>query len=335
MTKKPTTQEEIEDFVRFYNEFDSNPKAITNIMSKYKVVNKTAYNWVEMFIRHLSSNKKAFKPNTMQELMLKYIYGIKERSDDYRIADISLDNVGDGILVVCMSDFHVGSKFTDLGHLMSDVELIRETENVYAFMLGDYTDIGPISSTHKSLLHDQIMSYGEQRKIVRSIFDEIGFKTLALTTGCHGAWYFNENGEYYEEELAELTLTKAFLYHGGTVNLRVGEQIYKIFLTHKTSGASKLNPTRGLFKLHEQGMDFDLAVGAHNHTPATQTLWRRGKDVTCIKCGSYKGLDTYASKTFYSEGPRRIPGVFLSAKSRVIIPFLNWRDGLYLVKKHL
>ena len=100
MTKKPQTQEEINDFIEFYNGFDSNAIAVTNIMAKYSVANKTAYNWVEKFIKNLHSNKEPTKASTLHEFVLKYMYGMKERSDDYRIADISLENIDEGILFV-------------------------------------------------------------------------------------------------------------------------------------------------------------------------------------------------------------------------------------------
>jgi len=230
-----------------------------------------------------------------------------------------------------MSDTHLGSKFTDMNMLAEDVKEISETEGVFALFAGDILDAGFKSGTPKGLVHDQVIDYRTGRRLAHAMFDEVGHKILATTSGCHGAWTYNETGEYFEKELADKTGTKAFLQHGGIVNLTIGTETYKIFVSHKIPGNSKLNPTRGIFRLNEFGMDFDVGVGAHHHTPSVSIMGRRERNVVGIKCGTYKALDTFANKIGIVQNKMCIPGFYLDAKNHIVIPFMEWRQGLALL----
>ncbi len=335
MTKRPSKSE----FLEKYNSHDSKDVASEKIAEEYNVKQETVKRWIEKYVNELTSNMND-KSDLEDKYEFEFFRTIKDKYSDinprldsnYRHAEIKMkEPKGGGILVVCLSDTHIGSAFTDLQRLAEDANLIKETDGVYAIFAGDVIDFGPISASPRSLLHDQLMTFGRQKQLARLLFRAIGHKILALTSGCHGAWLYNETGEFFEEELAEMTITNAFLLHGGTIDLTLGNQTYSIFVSHKVGGNSKLNPTRGLFKLHEQGLDFDIGIAAHHHTPNMHTMMRRGKPVACIKCGTYKMLDTFANKLGFVQSPLTIPGFYISSEKRAIVPFLDWRDGIKML----
>jgi hypothetical protein len=293
---------------------------------------RTIYKWIAKYINKIKSSES--REDTAESNFSKFATYVKSLIDTKpvtaREVDVSLD--AKRILLVCMSDLHIGSKFQNIRRLADDAKLIAETENVFAVVVGDITDAGPKSPTPKNLDHDAIVPFNEQLEGAKLLFDDIGHKVLAMTSGCHGAWFFNEMGYYYEQELIKKTESKAFLFHGGVLNLTVGNVKYNIFMSHKLHGGSALNPSRPAMRINELYLDFDVAITAHKHEASVNVSMRREMPVVAINCGSYKGLDTFANKEGYVDGPMCIPGILLDGETRRIIPFIDWRDGLDFVR---
>lgn len=319
--KRPTKEE----FMEVY--------ANTNInLAKYWGVNQsTIWRWKQLYVHELTSDvSEDWDKKTKQPI--EYYYGKAKDAQKnltiYREVNISLNR---DVLLVGMSDIHIGSKFVDYDLLMEDIKFIRDTPGVYVLIVGDLLDSGPEGTSPPDLKHDQILSYKESREYMKLIFDEIGHKVIAMTSGCHGAWSYKMNGFFFEEELNDKTLTKAFIQHGGVLNLKLGEENYRIFMSHKIRGHSKLNPTRGIFRTHEMGLDFDIGIGAHRHVPNISVLTRRSEPIYAILLGAYKSLDYYANKQGFTGNKMSIPGIYLSNKSKLIVPLYDWRQGLELI----
>jgi hypothetical protein len=330
MTKRPP----IEELLELYNQYDSRREAVVGITEKYEVRESTAYEWVKQYVSGISSSVRD-NVDEQTEDFFEMVDSLLEEDMDrrYRSADITIPVDSGGILIVCMSDLHVGNRYTNMEMLKNDVKDISETPGVYAFIVGDLLDVAGVKSTpHKNLSLDQVMPFKKAKEFVKKMYEVFGDKVLATTSGCHGAWSYNDTGEYYEEEFVQLTDTKVFLEHGGTLAIQLGDQTYRIFMSHKVRGNSKLNPTRGLFRLHEQGLDFDVGIGAHHHEQAALTLPRRGKLITCIKCGTYKLLDNFANKVGFVQQKMTIPGFYISADQHEVIPFIDWRQGLQYLR---
>lgn len=329
MTKRPT----LEEFMEKYDQYTSRRQAVLALHREYQVSESTVYEWIKQYVNAIETSVDDIENQTedFYEMVDNILNDDLERK--YRSADISIPVDSGGILIICMSDLHAGSRYTDYAMLKEHTKMLEEIDGLYAFILGDLIDVAGVKSTpHKDLLHDQILTYKKDKNFIREMFKKIGPKVLALTTGCHGSWSYGDTGEYFEEELVKMTDTKVFLEHGGLLTITLGDQTYKIFVTHKIRGNSKLNPTRGIMRLHEQGMDFDVGVAAHHHVPCIQQLPRREKIISAIKCGSYKCLDTFGNKAGYVQQKMTIPGIYLSADSDMVIPFMDWRQGLGLLR---
>ena len=54
--------------------------------------------------------------------------------------------------------------------------------------------------------------------------------------------------------------------------------------------------------------------------------------VTGIKCGTYKCLDTYGNKAGFVQQKMTIPGFYISAETHEVIPFIDWKQGLDLLR---
>jgi len=296
-----------------------------SIGSKLNVTSRTIRNWYEVYKSDLRVEDTVKKSKKDFEDWMKNYH---EDSPTPKCLEYSA-SINSRCLIICMADTHIGSKACLRDRLLQDVKAIKDLDHVFVLFLGDVIDWGP--DAPKGLAQDQQLQYISQLDAAKTMFDEIGHKVLALTSGCHSHFGSNATGRTIEEELAEKTLTGAFLSDGGILNLTVGKVTYKIFMTHRTKGTSKLNPSRAIMQLNELDLDFDIGIEAHRHTPNINVSLRRQKSVIAINCGAYKGLDTFANRFAYIQQPTNIPGFILDSESRKIMPFIDWREGLDLV----
>jgi hypothetical protein len=295
-----------------------------SVATKLNVTSRTIRNWYEAYKSDLRVNETVKKTKNFADWMTNY------HEDDPKPKCLEVNaSVRSRCLIIAMADTHLGSKACLRERLLADITAIKDLDNVFVLFLGDVIDWGP--DAPKGLAQDQQLAYQSQIDAAKSMFDEIGHKVLALTSGCHSHFGSNATGKTLEEDLAEKTLTGAFLNDGGVLNLTVGNIPYKIFMTHRTKGSSKLNPSRAIMQLNELDLDFDIGIEAHRHTPNINVSLRRQKSIVAINCGAYKGLDTFANRFAYIQQPTNIPGFILDSEQRRILPFIDWREGLDLV----
>ena len=318
MTKRPSE----EKFKEKYSEVDGNVPALADI---YDCNIGSIYNWISLYM-------KGVKADVTEEQQLSF----KEYVDAYKVTmtkarpnsvGVSID---DSALIVCLSDTHLGSVYTDIEMLERDTKIIKETDNVFAIFVGDIVDWTP--SGHKDLSYEQVFPQAAHSKqMAEKWVKEIAHKMLMIVTGCHDKWEYNETGEYFLERVSKDTVTGAFCPDSALLKLNVGEIMYKIFMTHKISGGVQ-NPSHGLFRRARENLDFDIGVAAHKHSPGIASQMIRDKPVTAINCGTYKRVDGFAKVLAITQQPMSIPGFYVDSKTRTIIPFLDWKDGLALLK---
>ncbi len=306
-----------EDFDKIVKDYKEKRDAVKALADTFNCTLQTSYVWYEQMQNKITSNKA--------EVMRKSFYDMLNKNTIEPLREYSV-NIPSSVMVVCLSDLHIGSKYSDGNLIEKHIKMIKENPNVYAIIVGDIIDRGLESTTPDSLKHEQILSFKEQKEAATLLYEEIGHKILATTTGCHGNWYYKESGEYLEEELANNSLTKIFLENGGLLHLNVGKIPYTIFMSHKLHGGSFLNPTRGIMRINEVNLDFDIGIMAHKHSANITSEYRRQKQVIAITCGSYKNLDGFANKEGLIAQPLSIPGFYLDNTIRKIIPYINWED---------
>ncbi len=111
------------------------------------------------------------------------------RETDPIIREVSINiEASTPVVIVCMSDWHLGSQWTDMAKIVEVVDYITSTEGVYCLFGGDIFDSVGVGSKHTSILHEQLIQPSVVRKIAKGIFGDIGDKLLAFTAGCHDTW---------------------------------------------------------------------------------------------------------------------------------------------------
>jgi len=311
-----------EEFDTIGLQFVSLPQSerISSIAEHFGVTTRTIYLWEDVYDSGIEEKEKD---------MGKDFYTMLDEYRDEQIVPVRelAASVKKSCVIVFMSDTHLGSKFCDRKTLREHIERIAKTKRVFVIFVGDMIDWGPTGP--QSLLADQAINFDTQRDLALKMADEIGHKVLAITSGCHS--HFIAGGKMIEEEFAEHTLTKNFLHDGGILNLTVGEITYRIFMSHKLMGGSKMNPQRGLLRLNEFDLDFDIGIEAHKHCANSNQSLRRQKIITTINCGTYKFLDSYGNKKGFIGQPITIPGIYLDANERIMIPNIDWITLLRLL----
>jgi len=315
MTKRPEKEE-------FYKIYNANGNDKTTTADYFHVDLSSIYNWIEKYNADMETDFKVTEEKKFTEYM--EIQKKSFQKPKQRKVNLSLK---DECLIVCLSDTHLGSIYTDIDLLWKTLELIRDTPNVYAIFVGDIIDWTPTGP--KDLVYDQVFpNPQDSRNWATQLVKTISKKLLAFVSGCHDKWSYKVTGGYIGEELSKYTLTNIFVPNALTLDLKLGDiEPYRIFMTHKMS-SSKINPSHGMFRTARGKLAFDIGVTAHFHAPAIAQQNIRNKDVVVINCGTCKRVDTFAAGLGIPQQPLSIPGVYLNNKKRQIIPFFNWEDGI-------
>jgi hypothetical protein len=227
-------------------------------------------------------------------------------------------------------DWHTGEHGVDYAQMDSDRELIIETEGLYSIGTGDYK--GNYKPTkHPSGTFTQIASPSMQDLLVKEFFTQYKGTILAAITGCHDQWDFAISGRDFMSEMCQIAKC-VNLWHGGGINIELGNQIYKIRARHKYKGESDLNTTNSQRRLLDAFGPCDVICVAHKHYPDMQQLDRMEQKVIYLRSGSYKIYDEFGQQLGGYKGKIGVPVVVLFPSEKKIVPFRELRDGITFLK---
>lgn len=206
-------------------------------------------------------------------------------------------------------DWHLGARGVNYSQFDKDMELIKNTEGLYAIGMGDYKD-NQSPYVHSSGTFDQLAPPRLQDELVKSKVKFIADKWLALIRGCHDDWDSKLANKDFIQELSELANT-VNLWHGGKVTVMLGDQTYEIIARHKYKYESNLNTTNPHRNLVNNFGHYDIVALAHRHYPDLQLTTRMGKKLVYLRSGTYKLYDDFGQKIGGYEGIYGVPVVIL------------------------
>jgi len=193
----------------------------------------------------------------------------KEMAVGQREAEVKVepDKPDMPIFIWLLCDSHLGSVLTDYDAFLRDYNIVRETPNFYVISNGDEIDnfmvtLGPAATG----VYENPITPEQQAMLIRKLFkklDEQG-KLLAMSFGNHNDWVKRGGYEFENTWLADLKAP--ILNCGGLLKLKVGRQEYKLALTHRYWGYSKLNPTNMAKRFMEHEFpSADVIFLGHTH----------------------------------------------------------------------
>ncbi|MGB9707073.1 MAG: metallophosphoesterase [Microgenomates group bacterium] len=201
------------------------------------------------------------------------------------------------IFIWLLNDVHAGSVFTDYQALIRDYQLVRDTANFYVITNGDQVDNFLVDTVQAAGVYEDAISPEQQALLVRSLLKELDSrqKLLGISFGNHED--FIQRGGLSFEGTWLRDLSCPIFNCGGLLILKYGGQEYKIALTHRFWGFSKLNPTNACKRFMEHAYpDADVIYLAHSHQREYLYFERGGKGRVAIVGGTYKVDDEFGQK---------------------------------------
>lgn len=256
--------------------------------------------------------------------ILKFLE-ITER-DDKTVRWKSPDDLPVGVCLC--SDQHYGG-FIRIDLLKRDIDLIANTEGLYAIGGGDWMDnYKPVGKAATGLFSASDPNPGHQyRRMVRLLKPSAG-KWLVVMAGNHDdGWDMRSAGIARVPDLAKELDAPYASEAGCTLHLEVGWQRYTAFAKHTfrgTSGINKGNAARNMWNDWPWAWEnADFVCLSHLHENHMEAVTRHGRDVVYLRSGSYKsgiGTDGYAeSKGYRPEWG--VPMVILFPDKRRLLAF--------------
>jgi len=229
------------------------------------------------------------------------------------------------ILLIPQADWHVGAKWVWYNRLESDIDFIRDTSNVFTGLNGDLMD-NINSSPFRSKAREQTLTVQQQKAFAETYVKELKGKVLWFLNGCHDEWSHDNDGFDLAQYLSHKDEYGYYMGHNGFINLKVGDVVYRIYVTHNTINNSASNDGHGLRWVCRETGGFDIGIKAHNHKPYVEDFVMRKKRRYGMSCGAYKGKDRYGSKRGYSPLKLEVPGIILSPDEKEVIMNIDYRE---------
>lgn len=229
------------------------------------------------------------------------------------------------ILLIPQADWHIGARFVDYDQLTEDIEFIASTPNIYTGLCGDYCDNYNLNS-YKNGQQEQVLKIQEQKAHAETLIKKLEGKILWFINGCHDEWSYLNDGFDFAQFLAHKNHPGYYMGHNGLINLKVGDILYKLYVTHNTQRNSGMNDGHGLKYVCAFDRGFDIGIKAHNHKPHIEEFIMRRKTRHILSCGTYKGQDRHGSKSGYAGLKLEIPGILLHPKKKEAILDINYKE---------
>lgn len=228
----------------------------------------------------------------------------RQRQEVYQeAAEVKQDHVTIGLpgSVACINffgDLHVGSPDTDYARIEQEVEMIVNTPQSYAMLMGDLVD-GMFFNPGQFL---QMEQSPEQFNYTHALVEYLAAhnKILVGWGGDHDNWAKKMGLSAYAK-FAEVAKAH-YMYGLGYVTLKLGEHDYYLAGAHRLPGNSIYNnvhPARRA--MNEKARGADIVVHGHTHRKGygTQSVAEFGghsRNAHYISIGPYKSKDDYARK---------------------------------------
>ena len=232
--------------------------------------------------------------------------------------------------VAFWSDWHLGAIGTDYELFQRDQRIIRDTEGLYYFGGGDYTD-NYILGTPPAGHYEALIPPGMQCQVALYHAKQTRDKALALVRGCHDDWV-KKAGDIDFMEAMCLEAQAVNLWHGGEFTIKLGGQNYLWRIRHKYKYQSSLNLENAMRRINEIQGPCDIAAEAHLHDGYIMERHLMGEYRVMVRGGSYKVWDEYGQKLAGYKGKPSVPVIILFPDKRKMVPVLGLETAIETLK---
>lgn len=196
----------------------------------------------------------------------------KERFDKIK-HEIQIQPNGRRILIIPISDIHVGAPFNEclINVLENFLTFIRKKPNVYMLGLGDYGDWAQKMQqpSRGPNLRLESLSPNMQFEKLYGLFKPLADegKILGLCSGNHDMWVYEYGGFDIVRELTR-DLNIPYLASPCTLTLKLGAQVYTLYVMHGVSNAKTASGKIAALQRMTKDIFADIFLMGHTHAKA-------------------------------------------------------------------
>ena len=226
------------------------------------------------------------------------------------------------IAIALIGDLHWGSYGTNHDYILKLTDDILSIPDLYVIILGDLEQMA-IKMRNVLEVSDNILSPKLQHMFTESWMEEIGHKVIASVWDNHSV--MREEAQAGSSQYAKIMGRKVIYFNGiGHLDIQVGKQTYKVCATHAFPGRSYHNPCyQHVIYMQRQGLDREIAMSAHTHTPGILQYQEGGVVRAALNCGTTQTNSGYAKRFFSIKTSPVFPVISLSATEHEFTPFYN------------
>jgi predicted phosphodiesterase len=263
----------------------------------------------------------------------KSIISLQKNVERYETAkrEVSLEiKTSDRILVIPLSDLHLGGGGTDYRGILKFLDLVKDKKNVFIIDLGDRID--NFQSKAPTLGFRQIVDPDIQKQMVSQFLGSLQKQFLCILQGNHEERSWKSDSFCHTSFLAD-KFTIPNLLFGGFLNLKVGKVDYKFLLRHKYRFRSSFNLTHTCKRLLETWGNADIVIVAHQHCPSFEmTPHKYQEQKVFIRPGSFLVKDRWAESQGYLDAIAEFPCIILNPRRKEMTPLMGIEQGLKILR---
>jgi len=220
-----------------------------------------------------------------------HMYNLRDskKEESYETFHYKFD---ESIILRPIFDPHIGAPSTLYGELWDDLKQIKHSSNIKTFFGGDVID-NFTKFSPGSAVYSQLIPPPQQKADMEWITKYLGKnKLLGVLQGCHDEWSKKTDDFGMGKYLAN-SIGVPYLGFGALLKLEVGENIYKVYVSHDDRYFSKYNLTHGLKREWREETDFDLGISGHRHRSDGEWFVEKQRSIKVLKCSGYKARDRF------------------------------------------
>lgn len=231
------------------------------------------------------------------------------------------------VCILTLSDTHIGSWATDYALFEQITRELIETPEFFVILLGDLINMA-IKLRGVAEIHDDAIDAGGQYDLLESWLQDVGHKVICATWDNHAA---EREEQVLGTSVMARILSRRVLYHKGIghVDLTVGNQTYRLAVSHHFQGRSIYNPVHGAQRyLVLTDPEREIACCGDSHVPGMLTFTHGKETKLAINSGSIQTNSAYAKRFFSLTTHPVFPCFTLDPHEHRVVPY--WSPSHYL-----
>jgi len=246
------------------------------------------------------------------------------------MAEFSVDLPAEPCAISFISDQHISLGNTvDLARMREDAELIAESDGCYAILGGDATDN---HIKHRSAVLAARSQPSDQYDLFEFYLGIFAHRVLVGIAGNHDLW----TNEFAGVDVLGMLHKKHRICYApdeALLNIKVGEQPYRVGMRHQFRFNSQLNQTHTCKQWLRMGEhDWDIGCIGHHHEGACEYFAAHGKERIALRPGSYQITSSYSRQYGFSKNWPTCPTVVLYPDRREMVAFHTLAPALRFLR---